>query len=205
MSELRNRIKKYVMECQDSINTHLSNEQGIESSAQREMLSAVISDLNFILKDVDNAELNDLTDLIKDIHQNAKNHGFWKKDHKLSTVISLIHSELSEALEFERAKGNLNEQGIDHLHHYTGKVTSLELVEEYDGFPEVVQATEIISNTPTEGCKKPDGVLPELADVVIRVFDYVGHLEMEEEFVNMLIEKHLFNKTRPPLHGGKEF
>lgn len=48
---------------------------------------------------------------------------------------------------------------------------------------------------------KPEGVPSELADVVLRCFDfaYVYGIDLEAA----LIEKHEFDKTRPYLHGRK--
>ena len=40
-----------------------------------------------------------LTNLAKDIHDNAKAHGWWDKPRSFGDIIALCHSELSEALE----------------------------------------------------------------------------------------------------------
>lgn len=49
--------------------------------------------------------------------------------------------------------------------------------------------------------EKPEGVIIELADVVIRIADFCGKhgLNLEEA----IKEKMRFNKTRPYRHGGK--
>jgi NTP pyrophosphatase (non-canonical NTP hydrolase) len=48
---------------------------------------------------------------------------------------------------------------------------------------------------------KPDGVGVELADVVIRIFDFCGRFDIGLE---ALIEsKMAYNSTRPHKHGGK--
>lgn len=41
----------------------------------------------------------EIQDWIVEIHQNAKNHGWWDEERSFPEVIALIHSELSEALE----------------------------------------------------------------------------------------------------------
>ena len=48
---------------------------------------------------------------------------------------------------------------------------------------------------------KLNGLPSELADVVIRVFDLAGHLNID--IGKVIVEKHEYNKTRPHRHGGK--
>jgi NTP pyrophosphatase (non-canonical NTP hydrolase) len=47
--------------------------------------------------------------------------------------------------------------------------------------------------------------LEELADVFIRIFDWIGEQGLSEEFVTALIDKINFNATRPYRHGNKKF
>lgn len=47
--------------------------------------------------------LNGYRCLEEEIHKNAVNHGFWEGERNFGELISLIHSELSEALEAMRA------------------------------------------------------------------------------------------------------
>ena len=46
---------------------------------------------------------------------------------------------------------------------------------------------------------KPEGVISELADVIIRTFDLAEMLNMN--LWNAVKVKHQFNKTRPYMHG----
>lgn len=50
--------------------------------------------------------------------------------------------------------------------------------------------------------EKPDGMAVELIDAVIRIFDYLGHEEIDIE--KIIWEKHQYNKTRSYKHGGKK-
>jgi len=49
--------------------------------------------------------------------------------------------------------------------------------------------------------EKPEGIPVELADCVIRILDYAGHVGLDLE--RIIIDKHEFNKSRPYRHGGK--
>lgn len=44
-----------------------------------------------------------LTEWAKEIHENAVSHGFWDDPRSFGEIIALCHSELSEALEADRA------------------------------------------------------------------------------------------------------
>lgn len=125
-----------------------------------------------------------INDFIMDVHLNAIQHGWYETHRSFGEIISLMHSELSEAFEFERNKNNpcWLEGRIDYKHHYSG-----------GGY---------VGTQPSEISNKPDGLLVELADVVLRVFDYVGSLD-NVDFEQILLEKHLYNKQRPYKHGGK--
>lgn len=50
---------------------------------------------------------------------------------------------------------------------------------------------------------KPEGVAPELADAVIRIFDLCGMLGLD--LGSAIIDKMAHNATRPHRHGGKAF
>lgn len=55
----------------------------------------------------------------KDVHQVAKDHGWWEQDRQVPELLCLIHSEISEALEGYRnnipegEKGCLSEELAD--------------------------------------------------------------------------------------------
>ena len=53
----------------------------------------------------------------------------------------------------------------------------------------------------TKIIKKPEGIPSELADVLIRVFQMCGALDID--IGAAFVEKCAFNRTRPRMHGGK--
>jgi len=122
--------------------------------------------------------LNKLRD---EVHKNAVEHGWWEKEREFGSLIALMHSELSEALEEHRNGHEPTEI------YFSG-------VEPYDGRFET-------SEKPNEVCQKPEGIPAELADVIIRILDYCGKKNIDiEEAIRI---KHEYNKTRPYRHGGK--
>lgn len=135
-----------------------------------------------------------ITDLVKNAHQNAVEHGFWDDPPEFGTSIALIHSELSEALEEVRA-------GRPAVYHpcNAGGVCC-----EDDGSAEC--GSRVWNpNTPEIFCKakskKPEGYAIELADAVIRIADLCGYLEIDLEAA--IREKMEYNASRPFKHGKK--
>lgn len=137
-------------------------------------------------------KLNELRDKI---HENAKQKGFYKEEELskkwnvnnirsiqhafFAQKIALIHSELSEALEADRKGKKANLEGLDFALNDLGKKFT-------DAF---------------EYCVK-DTIEDELSDVIIRVLDLCGWLEID-------IEKHVeykmeYNKLRE-YKNGKEY
>lgn len=48
----------------------------------------------------------EIAELVAEAHENTVNKGFWEKPREFGTLIALVHSELSEALEGHR-KGDM--------------------------------------------------------------------------------------------------
>ena len=88
-----------------------------------------------------------VNELIREIHENATAHGWWEKARDFGEICALIHSELSEALEEYRA----NRPAF-----YVEGCLTLTDPEDWNG-------------------EKPEGIVTELADAIIRIFDYFGH------------------------------
>ena len=103
-----------------------------------------------------------LTDLQREAHAIAKEHGWWDEERTFGDLIALVHSELSEALEAYRER---------ELEAYTppddaiGQPGKLGTTRQPHPFPGVGGYVNVKVST------KPEGVAYELADVVIRVAD----------------------------------
>lgn len=104
----------------------------------------------------------DITNLSKEIHEANKAKGFYSPPLSVVEMLALVHSEVSEAVEAERAG--------DHRLR--------------------------ISET-----GKPEGTPSELADVIIRVLDICGYLNID--IGDALETKLAYNKTRAYKHGKK--
>lgn len=129
-----------------------------------------------------------LDELVKEVHENAKAHGWWEEDRSFGDIISLCHSELSEALEEHR-------NGFAPTNTYYACKAPKSAYDESGDLPE---CKGICSN-----CKygKPEGIPSELADCIIRILDYCGKEGIDiDEAIRI---KHEYNKTRPYKHGGK--
>ena len=121
-----------------------------------------------------------LNKLSKEIHQNARDKGWYDDERSFGDVCSLIHSEVSEAFEEYRNGKEVGETyyKCDMNNNNCGGVCD------------------------TCTLKKPEGVPSELADVIIRVLDYCGAEEIDiDEIVRIKMK---FNSTRSYKHGGKK-
>ena len=98
----------------------------------------------------------DLNAFMKDVHQNAVEHGWCDKPRTPGTIRSLFHCELSEAVESYRK----SEKDWYHKCAYGG-------VCEYQD----VHAGTFDCSQCTPELRKPEGVCVELMDFVIRVLD----------------------------------
>jgi len=108
--------------------------------------------------------MQNLNELAKQIHENAKAKGFWDEPRNTGEIFMLIVSELAEALEASRK----------------GKQASLEAYELYKPF----------ANFDVEMFKAhvKDTFEDELADVVIRILDFcfVENIDIEEAGFSLL-------------------
>lgn len=121
--------------------------------------------------------MQDIIALVEAAHDNAKDKGFYPKGVKknLGEILMLTVSELGEALEADR-KGR---------HAKTGDLDQYL----WHGNDEQFKATV------------KDTFEDEIADVIIRLFDLCGYLDIE---IDRFIEaKMRYNAGREPLHGKR--
>ena len=101
-----------------------------------------------------------ISDLAKEVHENAVAHGWWDEERKPPEIIALIHSEWSEALEEARA----------------GRPMVYRPCADCDDGPCTVEPDDVTRcGFKAEGCK-PEGIAVELIDGCIRILDYIGKL-----------------------------
>lgn len=60
--------------------------------------------------------------LIEEVHNNAKDKGWWDKERNDGEMIALMHSELSEALEATRDYKSLDEYKDDLAHEFADAI-----------------------------------------------------------------------------------
>lgn len=108
-----------------------------------------------------------LTDLAKEVHENAVAHGWWDEEPSFGDVIAFCHSELSEALEEHRDGRPMiyfpcNAGGVCCEEDGSAHCGSRPYDPEKPNAPCTAQS------------KKPEGVAVELADCILRILDYCG-------------------------------
>ena len=101
---------------------------------------------------------------VQEIHENAVAHGWWKEDRDFGEICALVHSELSEALEEYR--------NARPLVYFDCPDTTCDPQRCAD-----VNRDPIYVEEPCDRKGKPEGIAVELADVVIRIFDYFGRVD----------------------------
>lgn len=129
-----------------------------------------------------------LTDFAKEVHENARLHGWWDEERSFGEIIALCHLELSEALEEYRNRKPDVYFAINTVQR-DGETVIPEIRTDYhDG---------------NYDGEKPEGAAVELADCIIRILDYCGKAGIDIE--DVIQRKYEYNKTRPYRHGGKKY
>lgn len=103
-------------------------------------------------------KMKDYNALATIIHENAVSHGWWEKERSFAEIVALIHSELSEALEEYRS----------------GKPFLYFVIETIQQDGKVIPEMRTDYGDGNYGDEKPEGIVVELADTVIRILDYAG-------------------------------
>ena len=120
-----------------------------------------------------------LNSFAKNVHENAKAHGWYDGNRTFGDVVALCHSELSEALEEYRKNMPLI-YFVDETADTDGGIETD--LSRYNG-------------------QKLEGIATEMIDCIIRILDWCGRENIDVEW--LLAKKHEYNKTRPYKHGGK--
>lgn len=121
-------------------------------------------------------KLKGYNELATIIHENAVTHGWWDKERSFAEVVALIHSELSEALEeYRSGKPNLWFACIP-TDIFNG-CRNMTHCESEKGVLGCAKTTEFCRYKD----KKPEGIVVELADAIIRILDYCGFAGIDIE------------------------
>lgn len=149
-----------------------------------------MSDANLTKREIARIKLS-LEILAHAVSTNSVNHGFWDTeiDQNVAVKISLMHAELSEALECYRN----NEPLL--WFKYPNEVKS---------HKPTLHASECVIGDTDENdyiLGKPEGIASEFADTIIRILDTAYHENIP--VIEALIYKHQYNLTRPHRHGSK--
>ena len=119
-----------------------------------------------------------LNELARQFHERAKAKGFWDEERETGTLLMLIVSELSEALEADRKNKHAN------MPFFNFDVDTGDSFE--DAFKKNIK----------------DTFEDEIADVAIRLLDLVGKMGIDiEKHISLKMQ---YNATRPYKHG-KEY
>lgn len=109
-----------------------------------------------------------LNEFAKEIHENAKAHGFWDEPRPFDELCALMISELAEALEEARAGRPME--------WYACKCSR-------EGKEPCDEQKCLLEGRHWKSCSefnpKPEGIAVEMADCAIRILDYLGRIEYD--------------------------
>lgn len=135
--------------------------------------------------------LNTLRD---EVYENAKVHGFHEVKRTVGDGLMLICTEASEAFEAYREGGKLAEM------RYECKDPKGDCGEDRSPLCHLDDWDRATLGSDAR-LHKPVGVPSEIADIIIRCFDFAGEHGIDIE--RAVEEKMAYNKSRPFKHGGK--
>lgn len=133
-------------------------------------------------------KLTVLNALIVEVHQNAKNKGWWNK-------LDALHSVIRQALNADNAKEVSSL--MDHVEELYKFARTMLIVSELSEGIEGLRA----GNPPDDKVPQYDSFTVELADAVIRAFDIAGRFNLK--LGEAILAKMEYNTGRAFLHGGK--
>ena len=131
-----------------------------------------------------------LNDLAWDLHQEAKQNGWYDTPRSALEIHMLIVSEIAEATE-EVRKGRPLAYKAAAAHEVNGESIPTSLIIPID--PAWAE----------QGIDKPEGEMVELVDALIRILDYCASKSFDID--SMVQMKRDYNKTRGWRHGGKKY
>lgn len=129
--------------------------------------------------------------LAKEVHQNAKNHGFFDDKKNIGEMLCLIHSEVSEALECDR-KDKYYSNSVENQAWFIYGMADKDYGQTFND--------DSFFKTQFENRVK-DTFEDELADIMIRVMDLAAFKRVDLEA--HIQAKMRYNALRPHKHGKK--
>lgn len=133
--------------------------------------------------------MTNLNTLAEEIFEANKRKGFWDSPRPLTETTMLIVTELSEAVEEERA-GKLKTYYRDPMYDMLHDAETVTVGDDH------------LARTVHAGLErplKPEGIDVELIDALIRLLDLLGSRGTDVD--GLLEQKLAFNATRAPRHG----
>lgn len=141
-------------------------------------------------REIDDISLSGATDslqiLVADAYRTASEKGWHSKPTSVGDKLALMHSEISEALEEFRQDGDVRKVYFRH--------PQSPLLPDREG------AIKFLGEDRLKEWK-PEGLPVELADVLIRIFDFCGRYGIDLGTAVKI--KLQYNKQRSYRHGGK--
>lgn len=141
---------------------------------------------------LENSSRKALNELRDECFKIADEHGWHDRPRSIGDILALLHSEVTEALEEHRVGHSPTET------YYTREVFA-HTVDRFNGV-ELKVKSEVKCSIEDSGAK-PCGIPSELADLLIRVFDFCGEKGIDIE--SAVLEKVEYNRNRPYRHGNK--
>lgn len=130
-----------------------------------------------------------LNEFSKEVHENAKAHGWWDTDRSFAECICLIHSEWSEALEEARAGRPMVWHGC----------TANETFHPCEICEDCSQKVENNEHDCSFYDRKPEGIAVEIIDGVIRILDLYGRYQHRFMFGTVKLLTASTNQANPNL------